>query len=87
MYLNVSNCIHSIFECIFSVVVYFNVFQCVEKDLNVYIDIVIGISPSYSHCNVFAMCTHIHVCFSLSTMTTVREGRFRQLSAKIEFPH
>jgi hypothetical protein len=50
--------------------VYFNVFQCIGKCLNVFINIVIGVSPSYFHCNVFAMCTHVHIHFSLSTMTT-----------------
>jgi hypothetical protein len=51
-------------------IVYLNVFQCVWKFLNVFISIVIGISPSHPHCNVFAMRTHIYICFSLSTMTT-----------------
>jgi hypothetical protein len=36
--------------------------------LNVFLDIVIGISPSHSHCNVFAMHTHLHIFFSLYTM-------------------
>jgi hypothetical protein len=48
----------------------FYVFQCIWRYLNVSIDIVIGISPPYSHRNVFAMRTHTHICFSLSTMIT-----------------
>jgi hypothetical protein len=36
---------------------------------NVFIDIVIGISPSHSHCNVFAMHTDLHIFFSLYIMT------------------
>jgi hypothetical protein len=32
--------------------------------LNVFINIIIGISPSHSHCNVFAMHTHLHIFFS-----------------------
>jgi hypothetical protein len=31
--------------------------------LNVFINIVIGISPSHSHCNVFAMHTHLYIFF------------------------
>jgi hypothetical protein len=31
--------------------------------LNVFIDNVIGILPSHSHCNVFAMHTHLHFFF------------------------
>jgi hypothetical protein len=48
-------------------------FQCISMCLNyliVFIDIVIGISPSNSHCNIFAMRIHVHICFSLTTMTT-----------------
>jgi hypothetical protein len=44
-------------------------FQCISICLNAFIDIVIGISPSYLHCHVFAMHTHLHICFSLYTMT------------------
>jgi hypothetical protein len=71
VYLNVFECIYSIFMVYFNVfIIYFNVFQCVKKYLNAFINIVIGISPSYSYCNVFAMHTYVHICFSLSTMTT-----------------
>jgi hypothetical protein len=31
--------------------------------LNVFINIVIGILPSYSHCNTFAMHTYLHIFF------------------------
>jgi hypothetical protein len=41
---------------------YFNVFECIYWHCN-------WISPSHSHCNVFAMHTHLHICFSLYTMT------------------
>jgi hypothetical protein len=45
-------------------------FECIWMYLDVFIDIIIRISPSYSHCNVFAMRTYVHICFSLPTMTT-----------------
>jgi hypothetical protein len=51
-------------------IICFNVFQCIKKNLNVFINIVIGISPLHSHCNVITMHTHIRICFSLSTMIT-----------------
>jgi hypothetical protein len=51
-------------------IVYFNVFKCIRKYLNIFIDIIIGISPSYFHCNIFTMHIHVHICFSPSTMTT-----------------
>ena len=38
--------------------------------MNVFIGIVIEISPSYFHCNVFAISIPVHICFSLSTMST-----------------
>jgi hypothetical protein len=38
-------------------------FQCISMCLNVFIDIVIGISASHFHCNVFAMHTHLHILF------------------------
>jgi hypothetical protein len=39
-------------------------FQCISMCFNVFIDIVIGISPSHSHCNVFAMaCTSTYTFF------------------------
>jgi hypothetical protein len=37
--------------------------------LNVFIDIIIGILPSHSHCNVFTMHTLLQIFFSLYTMT------------------
>ena len=37
---------------------------------NVFINTIIGISPSHVHCNVSAMHTHLHICFSLYTMTS-----------------
>jgi hypothetical protein len=40
-------------------------FQCISMCLNVFLDIVIGISPSHSHCNIFAMHTHLHFLFIL----------------------
>jgi hypothetical protein len=71
VYMNVFQCIYNIFMVYFNVfIVDFNVFLCVWKYLNVFINIVIGISPSYFHSNVFAMCTLVHIHFSLSTMTT-----------------
>jgi hypothetical protein len=36
--------------------------------LNVFTNNVIGISPLHYHYNVFVMCTHLHICFLLSTM-------------------
>jgi hypothetical protein len=41
---------------------HFNVFECIYRHCN-------WISPSHSHCSVFAMHTHLHICFSLYTMT------------------
>jgi hypothetical protein len=38
------------------------VFECVYQHCN-------WISPSLSHCNIFAMHTHLHIFFSLYTMT------------------
>jgi hypothetical protein len=74
MYLNVFECIYNVCMVYFNVfIVCFNVLQCISmrlKYLNIFIDIVIGISTLYSNCNVFAMRTYIHICFSLSTMTT-----------------
>jgi hypothetical protein len=46
-----------------------NVFECIYGVLNVVTNIVIRISPSHSHYKVFAMCTHLYICFSLSIMT------------------
>jgi hypothetical protein len=74
----VFECIYGVFECIYSIfmvyfnvfIICFNVFQCIKKNLNVFINIVIGISPLHSHCNVITMHTHIRICFSLSTMIT-----------------
>jgi hypothetical protein len=59
----VFQCVYNIFQCIYSM------FQCISMCLNVFIDILIGILLSCSHCNVFAMHTHIHIFFSLYTMT------------------
>jgi hypothetical protein len=71
IYVNIFEFIYNIFMVYFNLsLVYFNAFQCVWKYLNVFINIAIGISPSYSNCNVFAMRTHVHIYFSLSTMTT-----------------
>jgi hypothetical protein len=71
VYLNIFECIYSIFMVCFNLfIICFNVFWCIWKYLNVFIDIIIGISPSYSHKNIFAMRTHVHICFLLSTMTT-----------------
>jgi hypothetical protein len=56
VYLNLFECTYSIF------MVYFNVFECIYQHCN-------WISPSHSHCNVFAMHTHLHIYFSLYTMT------------------
>jgi hypothetical protein len=64
VYMNGLKCIYSIF------MVNFNVFQCIWKYLNVFINIVIGILPSCSHCNVFAMSTDAHIYFSLSKRMT-----------------
>jgi hypothetical protein len=50
-------------------IVCFNLFQCISMCLNVFIDIVIGISPLHSHRNVFAMHTHLQIFFSVYTMT------------------
>jgi hypothetical protein len=66
MHLNILECIHSIFQCIS---IYLKVFEYLSVYLNVFIDIIIGISPSHFHCNVFAIYTHLYICFLLSTMT------------------
>jgi hypothetical protein len=73
-----------IFECIYSIIImYFNVFiiysnafiicfnelQCISMCLNVFIDIVIGILPSHSHCNNFAMHTYLHILFTLHNVS------------------
>jgi hypothetical protein len=50
------------FKCIYSV------FQFIYNVFNVFTDIVIVISPPHSHFNVYAMCTYLHICFSLSMM-------------------
>jgi hypothetical protein len=55
-------CAYNIFQCIYSM------FQCIIMCLNVFIDIVIGISPSHSHCNVFAMHIHLHIFIALNIM-------------------
>jgi hypothetical protein len=58
LYMNVYECIYKVFMVYFNVfIIGFNVFQWVWKYLNVFIDIVIGISPSYVHCKDFVMCT------------------------------
>jgi hypothetical protein len=70
VYLNVFECTYNKFVVYFNVsIIYFNafkvcfnVFQCIYRHCN-------WISPSHSHCNVFAMHTHIHIYFSLYTMT------------------
>jgi hypothetical protein len=51
VHFNVFQCVYNIFQCIYST------FQCISMCLNVFINIVIGISPSYSHYNIFAMHT------------------------------
>jgi hypothetical protein len=48
---------------------YLKVFECLSIYLNVFTNIIIGISPSNFHYIVFAMCIHLYICFSLSTMT------------------
>jgi hypothetical protein len=71
MYLNIFECIYSISMVHFNVsiiyfnafIVCFNVFHYISMCLNVFIDIVIGILPSYSHCNVFIMHIHLHFFF------------------------
>jgi hypothetical protein len=73
VYLNVFECTYNIFMVYFNVpiiyfnafIVCFNVFQCVWM----YLSTLYWISPSLSHCNVFAMHTHLQVFFSLYTMT------------------
>jgi hypothetical protein len=76
MYVNVFIVNMNVFECIYCIfmvyvnafIVCFNVFHCISMCLNV--DIVIEILPSHSHCNVFTMHTHLHIFFSLYTMTS-----------------
>jgi hypothetical protein len=76
-YLNVFECNYNIFVVYFNVsiiyinafIICFNVFHCISMCLNVFINIVIGISPLHSHCNVFVMHTHLQIIFSLYTMT------------------
>jgi hypothetical protein len=70
VYLNVFECTYNIFVVYFNVsivyfnafIVWFNVFKCIYQHCN-------WISPSLSHCNVFAMHTHLHIFFSFYTMT------------------
>jgi hypothetical protein len=72
--LNVFDCTYSIFVVYFNVsiicfnafIICFNVFQYISMGLNVFINIVIGISSSHSHCKVFAM--HIHLCIFFFTL-------------------
>jgi hypothetical protein len=64
--------IYGVFECTYSIfmvyfnafIVCFNVFHYISMSLNVFVDIVINISPSHSHCNAFAMYTHLHNFFN-----------------------
>jgi hypothetical protein len=71
-------CIYNIFIVYFNVfiiflnafIICFNVFHCISMCLNVFINIVIGILPLHSHCNVFTMHTHLYIFFSLYTMTS-----------------
>jgi hypothetical protein len=68
MYLNVFECIYSIFMVYFNVfiiylnafIVCFNVFHCISMCLNVFIDIVIGILPSHSHCDTPTYTSFFH---------------------------
>jgi hypothetical protein len=81
-FVNVFECFFSVFECIFNAFeCIYNVIQCISNVLIVYLRyismcfneftyIVIGISPSHSCYNIFAVRIHLHICFSLSTMTT-----------------
>jgi hypothetical protein len=56
VYLNVFECTYKIFMLYFNAfIVCFDVFHCISMCLS--IDIVIGILPSHSHCNVFTMHT------------------------------
>jgi hypothetical protein len=65
MYLNIFIVyMYGIFQCIY------NIFQCISMHLNVFINIVIGISPPYSHCNVFTMHTHVDIYFLQYTVIT-----------------
>jgi hypothetical protein len=57
VYLSTYSIYLKVFQCIYSM------FQCISMCLNVFINIVIGISPSHFHCNVFAMHTHLHIFF------------------------
>jgi hypothetical protein len=66
MYLNVFIIYFNVFQCIS---MYLKVFKCLSMYLNVFINIIIRISPSHFHYNGFAMCTHLYIYFSLSTMT------------------
>jgi hypothetical protein len=54
----------------YAFIICFNVFHCIWMYLNVFINIVIGILPSHSHCNVFTMYTHLYIFISLYTMTS-----------------
>ena len=38
-------------------------FQCISMCLNVFIKNIIGISPLHSHCNIFAIRTHLYIFF------------------------
>jgi hypothetical protein len=75
MYLNVFECVYSIFIMYLNVlIVYlwyvsmcFNAFESIWMYL---LTLELNFSPSYSHCNVFAMRIHVHIWFLLLTMTT-----------------
>jgi hypothetical protein len=56
-------CIYNVFQCISMYL------KCLSINLNVFIHIIIGISPFYFHYDNFATCIHLYICFSLFTMT------------------
>jgi hypothetical protein len=79
VYFNVFQCISNVFIvclwCIFTkyfneFIVHLNVVKFISMYFNVFSNVVIGILPSHSHYNNFAMRIYLHICFSLSTMTS-----------------
>jgi hypothetical protein len=51
-------------------IMHLNILEFISMYFNVFLNIVIGISPLYCHYNNFSMCIHLHICFLLSTMTS-----------------
>jgi hypothetical protein len=71
-YLSIFEHNYYIFECIDDIfqMYFIFIYSIFMVYFNVFTDIVIVISLSHFHCNVFVMHAHLQFCFSLSTMTS-----------------